>query len=112
MIKHIVMWKVKGSTPEEKSEGVRRIQTAFNGLVGVIPGLMALEVGADVSRIGYACDVVLYTEFESREALDSYATHPDHLRIKRELADVRIDRHQVDYVGFTSISRAYLSPMP
>ncbi|CAG9183347.1 hypothetical protein LMG23992_04965 [Cupriavidus laharis] len=98
MIKHIVMWKVKGSTPEERSEGVRRIQAAFNGLVGVIPGLMALEVGPDVSHIEYACDVVLYTEFESREALDSYATHPDHLRIKRELADVRIARHQVDYV--------------
>lgn len=98
MIKHIVMWKVKGSTPEEKSEGVHRIQAAFHGLVGVIPGLTALEVGADVSRIDYACDVVLYTEFDSQEALDSYASHPDHLRIKRELGDVRIARHQVDYV--------------
>ena len=98
MIKHIVMWKVKGSTPEEKREGVRRIQAAFDGVVGVIPGLLALEVGADVSRIEYACDVVLYSEFESRQALDSYATHPEHLRIKRDLADVRIARHQVDYV--------------
>jgi hypothetical protein len=98
MIKHIVMWKVKGSTPEEKCESVRRIQAAFDGLVGVIPGLLALEVGADVSRIEYTCDVVLCTQFESREALDSYATHPDHLRIKRELGDVRIARHQVDYV--------------
>jgi hypothetical protein len=98
MIKHIVMWKVKGSTPEEKREGVRRIQAAFDGVVGVIPGLLALEVGADVSRIEYACDVVLYSEFESRQALESYATHPEHLRIKRDLADVRIARHQVDYV--------------
>jgi len=97
MIKHIVMWKVKGSTPEEKCESVRRIQAAFDGLVGVIPGLLALEVGADVSRIEYTCDVVLYSEFESRQALDSYATHPEHLRIKRDLADVRIARHQVDY---------------
>ena len=96
MIKHIVMWKVKGTTPEEKREGVRRIQAAFDGVVGVIPGLLALEVGADVSRIEYACDVVLYSEFESRQALDSYATHPEHLRIKRDLADVRIARHQVD----------------
>lgn len=84
--------------PGKKNESVRRIHTAFDGLVGVIPGLMALEVGADVSRIDYACNVVLYTEFESREALDSYFTHPDHLRIKRELADVRVARHQVDYV--------------
>jgi hypothetical protein len=92
------MWNVKGSSPEEKNESVRRIHAAFDGLVGVIPGLMTPEVGADVSRIDYACDVVLYTEFESREALDSYSTHPDHPRIKRELADVRVARHQVDYV--------------
>ncbi|MCY1238731.1 Stress responsive A/B Barrel Domain protein [compost metagenome] len=98
MIKHIVMWKVRGSTPEEKSESVRRVHAAFDGLVGVIPGLVTLEVGTDVSRIDYACDVVLYTEFESRDALDSYSTHPAHLRIKHELADVRIARHQVDYV--------------
>ena len=98
MIKHIVMWKVKGATPEEKDDSVRRIQAAFDGLVGVIPGLMALELGVDVSHVDYACDVVLYTEFESREALDSYSTHPAHLRIRRDLADVRIGRYQVDYV--------------
>ncbi|KWR90823.1 Dabb family protein [Cupriavidus sp. IDO] len=98
MIKHIVMWKVRGSSPEEKSESVCRVHAAFDGLIGVIPGLVTLEVGADVSRIDYACDVVLYTEFESRDALDSYSTHPAHLRIKRELAAVRIARHQVDYV--------------
>lgn len=98
MIKHIVMWNVKGSTPEERGESLRRIHAAFDGLVGVIPGLIALEVGADVSRVDDACDVVLYTEFESREALDAYSTHPDHLRIKGELAGVRIARRQVDYV--------------
>ncbi|MGN5477760.1 Dabb family protein [Cupriavidus basilensis] len=98
MIKHIVMWKVHGSTAEEKSEGVRCIRAAFDGLVGVIPGLLALEIGADVSRIDYAFDVVLYTEFESREALDAYSTHPAHLKVKRKLAGVRIARHQMDYV--------------
>ena len=30
----------------------------------------------------YACDVVLYTEFESQEALEAYAIHPAHLRVK------------------------------
>jgi hypothetical protein len=42
--------------------------------------------------------VVLYSEFESKEALELCANHPEHLRIKRELADVRIAPHQVDYV--------------
>jgi hypothetical protein len=41
--------------------------------------------------------VVLYSEFESQAALDAYAEHPEHLRVKQELADLRTARHQVDY---------------
>jgi hypothetical protein len=99
MIKHIVMWNVKGATPEEKSAGIRQLRAAFHGLQASIPGLLSLEIGVDISAIDYACDVVLYSEFESREALAEYANHPEHLRVKRELADLRIARYQVDYVA-------------
>jgi hypothetical protein len=40
---------------------------------------------------------VLYSEFESQAALEAYATHPEHLRVKQELGDLRTHRHQVDY---------------
>ena len=33
----------------------------------------------------------------SQAALDGYATHPEHLRVKGELEGLRIARHQVDY---------------
>ena len=64
---------------------------------GRIPGLLQLEVGVDSSRIDYACDVVLVSEFESQAALDAYASHPEHLRVKQELGDLRTHRYQVDY---------------
>lgn len=97
MIKHIVMWNVRGITPQEKSQGIKQLKESFESLKGVVPGLLHLEIGVDSSRIDYACDVVLYTEFESQQALDAYAQHPEHLRIKRELGDIRVARHQVDY---------------
>jgi len=97
MIKHIVMWKVRGDSPHEKAEAARFVKRRFEGLVGLIPGLTKLEVGLDHSGVDYACDVVLYTEFESQEALDAYATHAEHLRVKRELGDSRVARFQVDY---------------
>ena len=97
MVKHIVMWNVRGDTLEEKAHGVAQIERSFAGLRGKIPGLLHLEIGVDASRVDYACDVVLYSEFESQAALDAYATHPEHLRIKRELLDLRTARHQVDY---------------
>ena len=98
MIKHIVMWNVRGDTPAEKARGIAQLQRSFEGLRGRIPGLLHLEIGVDISRIDYACDVVLYSEFESQAALDAYGTHPEHLRVKDEVAELRIARHQVDYV--------------
>lgn len=97
MIRHIVMWDVNGDTAEEKQRNVERLQKCFHGLRGCIPGLLYLEIGVDVSEVDYACDVVLYSEFESWEALAAYAVHPEHLRVRDELAGVRIARHQVDY---------------
>lgn len=97
MIKHIVMWNLKGDTPVEKAHAIARVKAAFEGLAGMIPGLLHLEIGVDVSAVDYACHVVLYSEFASREALDGYAVHPEHLRVRAELGDLRTARHQVDY---------------
>ncbi len=91
------MWNVRGETPAEKADSVRLLQRSFESLRGRIPGMLHLEIGVDSSHIDYACDVVLYSEFESQAALDAYAVHPEHLRVKLELADIRTARHQVDY---------------
>ena len=97
MIKHIVMWNLRGDTDQAKARAIAVLKSSFESLRGRIPGLLHLEIGVDSSRIDYACDVVLYSEFESQAALDAYAVHPEHLRVKQELADLRIARHQVDY---------------
>lgn len=97
MIKHIVMWNVRGDTPGAKARGIAQLQSCFASLRGRIPGLLHIEVGIDTSRVDYACDVVLYSEFESQAALDAYASHPEHLRVKQELGDLRIARYQVDF---------------
>lgn len=97
MIKHIVMWNLLGESPAAKAHAIERLVHSFESLRGRIPGLMHLEIGVDTSRVDYACDVVLYSEFESQAALDAYAVHPEHLRVKHELEGLRIARHQVDY---------------
>ncbi len=97
MIKHIVMWDVLGRSDGEKASNIGRLRAAFEGLRGKIPGLVHLEVGVDTSRVDHACDVFLYTEFDTRQSLDGYAAHPEHLRVRTELEGVRIRRHQVDY---------------
>ena len=97
MIKHIVMWKVRGDDAATRAQNLALLKAEFESLRGRIPGLLHLEIGVDESRIDHAFDVVLYTEFASRQALLDYAEHPEHLRVRRNLGDMRTARHQVDY---------------
>jgi heme-degrading monooxygenase HmoA len=97
MIKHIVMWNVSGDDAATRAHNLALLKCEFESLRGRVPGLLRLEIGVDESRIDYACDVVLYSEFESRQALTAYAEHPEHLRVKRALGSLRTQRHQVDY---------------
>lgn len=91
------MWNVRADSADQKARYIEILRHSFEGLNGRIPGLMHMHIGVDQSHVDYACDVVLYSEFESAQALDDYATHPEHLRVKTELGDMRIARHQVDY---------------
>lgn len=97
MIKHIVMWHVRGDDEPARVRNIAALKSAFESLRGRIPGLVHLEIGVDESRIDYACDVVLYSEFASREALAGYAVHPEHQRVRAALGEMRSARHQVDY---------------
>jgi hypothetical protein len=106
MIRHIVMWRVRGETLAQRREGREQVRQCFESLRGRIPGMTSLEVGIDVSDVDYACDVVLVTDFESQAALDAYAVHPEHLRVREALGDLRVARFQVDYPTRSSLVEA------
>lgn len=98
MIKHIVIWKLKEfSNGCGREENAKLIQSRIEALKGKIPGMINLEVGVDFSRTDMSGDVVLYSEFESREALDAYQIHPEHKKIMPFILEVREERHIVDY---------------
>ena len=96
-IRHIVMWQLRGETADERTAARLKVKTLFESLKGRIDGLNHIEVGLDVSNVDYACDVVLVSEFADSAALRAYATHPEHLRVRKELGDLRLARYQVDY---------------
>ncbi|HNX26425.1 MAG TPA: Dabb family protein [Phycisphaerae bacterium] len=98
MIKHIVLWKLKqtadGSTAVENAQIMKERLEALNGR---IPGMKKLEVGIDFSRTQASFDVALYSEFESRKALDDYQVHPEHMAVRKFIGGVIEGRHIADY---------------
>ena len=88
MVKHIVMYTFKEGV--NKEEAIRIIGDALHPLVGKIPGLLHLEVRLSFSGMDYA----LYSEFESREALENYAVHPLH-ESRPSASDTTVSCHGV-----------------
>ncbi|AFH47731.1 Hypothetical protein IALB_0017 [Ignavibacterium album JCM 16511] len=98
MIKHIVMWRLNDSAyGRSKSENAVKLKNKLLAMKGKVNGLINIEVGFDFSNEKDSCDVVLYSEFEGKQALKEYQLHPDHEEIKRWLSEVRYERRVVDY---------------
>lgn len=88
MVKHIVMYTLKEGV--EKSAAIEKIASLLEPLVGQIEGLLWMEV---CETFQGGMDYVLYSEFESREALMAYAEHPLHVAAKDQffhLIDTRV----------------------
>ena len=98
MIKHIVCWKLHNrSRPLSENPDALAIKGALEGLRGRIPGLIHLELGFDFSETESAGDIVLYTEFESREALQGYQHHPAHVEAGKTVRPRTCERRMIDY---------------
>ena len=91
MVKHIIFWNLK--EPERQQEVARLLRPKFDALLGVVDGLLAVEVGTPA----FGADLVLYSEFGSFEALDGYQDHPDHLAIKAIVQSLVCGRTCCDY---------------
>ncbi len=96
MIKHVVMWMVDAGDPVEKQKAVHEITEMLQGLVDKIPHVKTLEVGKNFNTSGAAFDVVLITSHDSRDALQKYRAHPDHVTIAEKIGELTTGRAVVD----------------
>lgn len=98
MIKHIVMWTLKESAEgADKAANARQMKELLQALPAKISVLRELEVGTDVFAAAPACDVVLYTVFDSRADLDAYQVHPEHQKVVAFVKLVVATRSVLDY---------------
>jgi quinol monooxygenase YgiN len=98
VIKHIVMWKLKDRAGgASKAENALLVKTLLERCSRAVPGILKFEAVVAQEGLEASCDVMLYAEFASREALDAYNRHPLHQDLKARLAPLREDRQSFDY---------------
>jgi len=78
MVKHIILWNLK---EEFNNDEIKKgIKEGIESLMGKIPGLLEISVQTEKLESSTA-DVMLYSVFESEEALKAYAVHPAHVEV-------------------------------
>jgi hypothetical protein len=78
MLTHIVIWKYRADIEQfARDEHVKLL----SNLVGVIPELQSLSVGADTLKLARSFDTGMVATFADRAALEAYTVHPEHVKV-------------------------------
>jgi hypothetical protein len=96
VIRHVVLWKLNATHPEDRRHTVEGIRERLERLVGIVPGLVSLTVSADLGANGGNWDVLLLSEHDDELALAAYQEHPEHLKATTWIRGVVQSRAAVD----------------
>ena len=96
-VRHVVVWRVKGDSADEKRRIVESLAPDLEHLGSVIPGVLSLSVSYSTGPNPKNWDMCLISDHESWEALDTYATHPSHLEVASRVAEVTTERAGADF---------------
>ncbi|ORU95027.1 MAG: stress responsive protein [Cycloclasticus sp. symbiont of Poecilosclerida sp. M] len=98
MIKHIVFWTLhEHADGRSKQENAELIKTRLEALKPLISCIKAIEVGFDFSQAEFSAELALYSAFKTREDLELYQNHPEHIKVKELIGTLASDRQLVDY---------------
>ena len=93
MLTHIVLFDV--DTPDNAEEVVRRL-TEMAPKIDVVE---SLEVGRDVIGSDRSWQIGLIVKLADRDALDTYATHPEHVAVLEFIRSVVVRSAAVDFIS-------------
>jgi hypothetical protein len=97
MIRHIVGFRLSSEDGAERRGQSAIIKEQLESLKGLVPGVLAIEVGLEIGDVPPHWDAVLVSDFPDKATLDAYQAHPDHVRVATYIGQFIADRAIVDY---------------
>jgi hypothetical protein len=97
MVRHIVSWSFKDEfTAQQRKEYAQKIKADLEALPDCIEGIIEIKVYTELLPASNR-DLVLYSLFESENALEQYQVHPEHMKVSDFVRSVVKDRVCIDY---------------
>ena len=96
MIRHIVMFGVDADNDTDRNAKITEAAVRLEKLVGVVPGLRSMTVGANGVDIEGNYDFALVADLDDADALGVYANHPAHLEVSSFIGSFKTARAAID----------------
>ena len=94
MIKHIVCFKLKNPTDEERQKAAEILRS----MEGNVPQLRGIEVGCDFLHSPRSYDIILQVTLDSADELDAYQNDEYHCSVvKKHMHEVAEASVALDY---------------
>ena len=99
MIKHIVFFRLADNAEgKTKADNARIIKEGLESLIQKVPCLRQIEVGVNIPYAPATdYDICLTCLFDTWEDLNTYATHPEHLKVASYIGKCKTSRAACDY---------------
>ena len=82
MIRHVALFRFADSVTDET---ITHIDDTLATLPGLIPDIISFRFGRDIGLTDGAWDYAVTTDLASADDYHTYATHPDHVAIVRNI---------------------------
>jgi hypothetical protein len=82
-----------------KKQNIQKVKELLESLLTKIPQLKSIEIGIDFSKSPRAMDMSIYTKFDTKEDLNIYANHKEHLEVVKFIKEVTVLSKVVDYIA-------------
>jgi len=98
MICHVVMWRLRAEAKRAEFLQINnKLQKNAQAMRNTVPGLLRLVIGINRAVAPDSADFLLYSEFDSWDALKCYEVHPLHDELRGIIGPLRVERRVVDF---------------
>ncbi len=97
MVAHIVMWRIAATEEKSKAENIEMVRQRLSELPDHISEIVEYEIGVNQIESDRAFDIVLVSRFQTWADLETYRTHPRHVRVAEFIGSLREQSAVVDY---------------
>ncbi len=96
MVRHIVAWKM--APTDDKEQKMLKIKEELETLKDKVEVIVDMEVGINFNESDGASDIVLVSTFKSKEDLQTYQAHPEHVAVATNYVRPNVsERRVIDY---------------